>query len=56
MEIRKIFKHRYVVREKDDMRFKSGRLAIVDRGCVDADSVDLTFSYRPRWQKTRGRL
>ena len=47
MEIRKIFKHEYVVREEGDMRFKRGRLAMVDRGGIDADGFDVAFPYQP---------
>jgi hypothetical protein len=30
MEIRKIFEHKYVMGKERDMRFKLGRLAVVD--------------------------
>jgi hypothetical protein len=30
MEIRKIFEHKYVMGKERDMRFKLGRLALVD--------------------------
>ena len=46
-EVGKVFEHRDVVGEELDVRFKLGRLAIVDGGGVDPDGLNLSLTDKP---------
>jgi hypothetical protein len=46
-EIAQIFEHRHVLGKERDMRLEFGGLTIINRGGVDAESLDLPLAHEP---------